>query len=77
MLKNKFIIWLLRIGIYLVIGAWCLVIILFRNLYYQGYQKFLVIGDWDFWGIWDLLRFIRLCLPTMVSFGGPFRANLR
>jgi hypothetical protein len=28
-------------------------------------------------GIWDLLRFIRLCLPTMVSFEGLFRVNLR
>ena len=52
MLSNKFIVWLLRIGIYLDMGAWCLVT--FRNLYYQGYQNSLVIGNWGLEFFWDL-----------------------
>jgi len=63
MLNNKFIVWLLRIGIYLGIGAWCLVIILFRNLYYQGYQNSLVIGNWGL-GFFGDLEFGIYCDPS-------------
>jgi hypothetical protein len=49
MLNNKFTVWLLEIGIYLVIGAWCLVIIkLFKSfvlIFLYGFPNHLVLDS--------------------------------